>query len=307
MTSADQKHLLTARSVTWGGIVIDAALAVCKIAAGVTCRSQTILADGMHSASDLVTDLAVLGGLRVSNKPADRSHPYGHRRVTTLVALFIGAMLLAVGAWMGWRAINSVINPPEKVRADLPFWIAIAAVPLKELLYQITVRVGRRESDISLMANAWHHRSDALTSIAAAAGLAGMLIGGPSWCILDALTALVLSAFLIVIAGKIISDSASELIDQAPKPETLSAIERAVEKTDGVITFHAFRARQVGGCVEMDVHIQVDPSLTVSQGHEIASAVKYAVMQAGTPIIACTIHVEPAEPNALNLNHSHSD
>ncbi len=288
---------MTPMSVTWVGAVTDLVLSVAKIAAGMYSGSQAILADGMHSASDLVTDIAVLAGLRVSNRPADRGHPYGHRRVTTLVSMFVGAMLLGAGGWMAFNAIRNVMRPMQSIQAGLPFIVATLAVPVKELLYQVTAHVAKRESDLSLLANAWHHRSDAMTSVAAAAGLAAVMIGGPEWCILDALTALVLSAFLIVVAAKIISMSASELIDRAPSPETLSVIERAVVKTDGVISFHAFRARQVGGRVEMDVHVQVDEHLTVAQGHQIPSAVKHAVVAAHNNVTACTFPVEPAEPH----------
>ena len=295
-TMNQQAHTtrMTPLSVTWAGAVTDLVLSIAKIAAGMYSGSQAILADGMHSTSDLITDIAVLAGLRVSNRPADRNHPYGHRRVTTLVAMFVGAALLAAGGWMAFNAIRNVMHPIKSIQPGLPFIVAALAVPVKELLYQVTAHVGRRESDLSLLANAWHHRSDAMTSVAAAAGLAAVMIGGAEWCILDALTALVLSAFLIVVAAKIISTSASELIDRAPSAETLSIIERAVAKTEGVISFHAFRARQVGGRVEMDVHVQVDEHLTVAQGHQIASAVEHAVTEANNNVIACTVHVEPA-------------
>jgi len=286
---------LTARRVTWMGIVIDAALACVKIWAGIVCASKAILADGLHSASDLVTDLAVLAGVQVAARPADRSHPYGHRRVTTLVGMFIGAVLLAAGGWIAFNAIASLPAPAGAIRPGLPFVLAAAAVPVKELLYQLTRRVGRRESNIALLANAWHHRTDAFTSVAAAAGLAGVLFGGPQWRMLDALTGLVLSAFLAVIAGRIILASASELIDSAPSAETVSGIERAVAQTTGVRSFHACRTRQVGGKVEMDIHVQVDPSLSVRQGHDIASAVRQAVMTADNKVIAVVVHVEPAE------------
>jgi len=295
MGSARSTFRLTARGVTWTGVVIDAALACVKIWAGVVCASKAILADGLHSASDLVTDVAVLAGLKVAARPADHSHPYGHRRVTTLVGMFIGAVLLAAGVWIAINAIISLRAPAGVIRPWPPLVLAAAAVPVKELLYRITARVGRRESNLALLANAWHHRTDAFTSVAAAAGLAGVLLGGPQWRMLDALTGLVLSAFLAVIAGRLILASASELIDRAPSAETIGEIERAVAKTPGVGSFHACRTRQVGGKVEMDIHVQVDPSLTVRQGHDIASAVKRAVMTADPKVVSVVVHVEPGE------------
>ena len=291
--------LLTPRSVTLGSIVANAALAAGKISAGIFCPSQAILADGLHSTSDLITDVVVLAGLKVSQKPADFGHPYGHRRFTTLAAMFIGSILMAAGAWLAYKAILSLRSPPADVRPGLPFLIAAATIPIKEVFYQITRYVGRRELDLSLLANAWHHRTDAFTSIAAAAGLAGVLLGGPTWQMLDAVTALVLSAFLIIVAARIILFSGSELADQAPSIKTLASIERAMADTRGVRSHHAFRARHVGGKVEMDVHVQVDPALTVGEGHNIASAVKHAIMEADPGVIAVIVHVEPVRENRI--------
>ncbi|MHC4294988.1 MAG: cation diffusion facilitator family transporter, partial [Planctomycetota bacterium] len=203
---------LTPRSVTWAGIITDATLTAGKIIAGVICASQAIFADGLHSGSDLITDIAVLTGLGVAQKPADGEHRYGHHRATTLVAMFIGAVLLGAGGWIAYRAIVNLHQPSHSLRAGPPFWIALAAIPIKEFLYQITRRVGRRTSDLSLLGNAWHHRTDALTSIAAAVGLGGVLLGGPGWQMLDAVTGLVLAAFLAVIAMRIVLSSASELM-----------------------------------------------------------------------------------------------
>ena len=290
---------LTPRSVTWYGVAVDVVLSVGKIGGGVLFSSQAILADGLHSTSDLMTDFAVLAGLKVSDKPADGEHHYGHRRVATLVAMFIGAVLLLAGGGIGYRAIVSLQRPAPLVGAGGAFWIAAAAIPIKEILYRITRYVGRRESDISFLANAWHHRSDAVTSVAAAAGLGGVLLGGPKWIMLDALTALVLAAFLAVVAFRIIISSASELIDQAPSSETLSGIKQAVAATEGVRSFHAIRARRIGGKVEMDVHVQVAPQLTVREGHDIAVAVRHAVRQADAKVVEVIVHVEPAGQSRL--------
>jgi len=304
-----RKIRLTARNVTWAAVVIDAALAAGKLLVGIVSGSQAILADSLHGASDLVTDVVVLAGLAISRRPADVDHHYGHRRVSTLIAMSVGAALLAAAGWIAYRAVVSLNAPTSQVRAALPFWIATASIPVKELLYQVTRHVGRRESDLSLMANAWHHRTDALTSVAAAVGLAGVLLSGPEWQKLDALTALVLAAFLVLVAARIIHRSAAELADQAPSPKTLESIRRAVSETEGVKTFHAFRARQTGGKVEMDIHVQVDPALTVGQGHDIASAVRSSVMQADPNVVSVIVHVEPAEQPGAGFDgddHSHS-
>ncbi len=286
---------LTPRSVTWLGLAINVGLSGAKIAGGWFFGSQAILADGLHSLSDLVSDVAVLAGLRVSERPADGSHPWGHRRVSTMVAMFVGALLLVLGCAIIYNAIVSfrVTHPP--IKSLVPLGLALATIPLKEVLFHLTRRVGRRVGDVSLVANAWHHRSDAFSSVAAAAGLTVVAIGGPDWSFMDELTALVLSAFLIVAAGQIIWTASNELIDRAPSQAILDAIESAIRDTAGVRGHHAVRARQIGGKVTMDVHVLVDPDLTVRQGHDIASAVQDRVKQADGNIVDVNVHVEPWE------------
>ncbi len=289
---------LTPRSVTWLGLLADGSLSVGKLLAGWLFGSQAILADGLHSSSDLVTDLAVLAGLRMSQRPADRTHPFGHRRISTLVAMFVGAALLVAAASIAYRAVVSYrrVHPP--LTSLLPLGLAVATIPVKELLFRLTRYVGRRCADTSLIANAWHHRSDALSSVAAAAGLTVVAVGGPGWAFVDHLTALVLGAFLLVVAVRILRDSAAELIDRAPRAETLDAIRRAVADTHGVRDHHAVRARHVGGKVSMDIHVLVDPELTVRDGHDIATAVEQRVRRADPSVLDVVVHVEPWEPDA---------
>jgi len=286
---------MTPRSVTWVGLVIDALLGSAKILAGVFFHSQAILADGFHSASDLITDVAVLAGLGAAERPADGRHHYGHRRISTLVAMFVGAALFVVAMSIAYKAVVSFRRPHGPLTSLLPLALAAATIPVKELLFHLTRHVGRTVSDVSLIANAWHHRSDAFTSVAATVGLAVVAVGGPGWAFVDELTALVLSAFLVVAAARIIQTSSGELIDRAPGRATLAAIEQAVTHTEGVHDFHAVRARQIGGKVAMDIHVLVDPELTVREGHDIASAVEQHVRQADTNVVEVVVHVEPPD------------
>ena len=286
---------LTTVGVTVLGLAANVLLAMAKLAAGVTCGSQTIFADGLHSLSDLATDLAVLAGIRISGRPADESHPYGHRRAMTLVTALVGAALMAAGAFVVWRAVRVIHDAqlrPE-VRAALPLALACASIVIKELLYRLTVRVGRRAGDTSVLANAWHHRSDALSSVAAAAGLSAVLLGGGQ--VLDQVTAMILACFLAVVAWRIIRGAGEELMDRAPASRVLEQIEQAVGQTAGVRTFHAFRARKLGGMVEMDIHVQVDPDLTVARGHDIATEVRQRVENCCPNVISVIVHVEPLE------------
>ena len=287
---------MTRRGVTWLGLWMNAILAAGKTVVGGIFGSQTILADGLHSFSDLVTDVMVLAGIRVSGKPADANHQYGHLRVTTLVTVFTGASLLAAACWIAWSAITTLREPHGVIRAAVPLAAALVSIPLKEVLYRVTRRVGERERDSSLIANAWHHRSDAFTSIAAAAGLAGVLVGGPSWMFLDHVVALILAVYLMVVAVRIMRQSLDELVDSAPPHDVLDRIGTCIETTAGVRSYHALRARRLGGRVAVDVHVLVDSGVSVHDGHEIAEHVRLRVLACGCDVLEVVVHVEPDEP-----------
>ncbi len=291
---------LSPHAVTLLGMAVNIALAVGKVLAGLAFGSQTILADGVHSASDLITDIAVLAGLGVSTKPADASHPYGHRRVATLVALFVGGALIAAAAGIAIDALETFrkLITAQAVATIRPLWPLVAAcvsVPAKEILFRLTRRVARRVHDASLEANAWHHRTDAFSSIAAAAGIAAVWIGGETWRFIDPMGAMILSAFLITVGLRVIWTSAAELVDRAPDDGLMSDIETIVAETPGVRSHHAFRARMLGGRLEMDVHVQVDPALSVHDGHEIASDVRRRICTAHPKVQEVIVHVEPDE------------
>jgi len=285
---------LTANGVTWAGLACNIVLSAGKIAAGLIFASQAILADGLHGASDMITDLVVLLGLKASQRDPDRTHPYGHRRIATLASMFVGAALLAAAAIIAFGAIGSLRQGACPVVSIIPFCLAAITIPVKEILFRLTRLVARRDDNIALRANAWHHRSDALTSIAAAAGLAGVAIGGRQWAFLDALTGIVLSAFLAIVAVKIMHRAAGELVDRAPGQAAIDGIRTVLRRTEGVRDFHALRARLVGGKVAMDVHILVDPDLTVAQGHEIATQLKRHIITSEQRVVEVVVHVEPA-------------
>jgi cation diffusion facilitator family transporter len=295
MRQGQSKHPgLSARAVSWIGLLADLVLSAGKIGIGVLFSSQALLADGLHSGSDLVTDVAVLAGLGVSKKPADDDHPYGHRRVGTLVTMFIGAALLLAASYIIYNAIMSLQRGATgRVEAFWPLMMAGATVPIKEMLFRLSRTAGRREEETSLIANAWHHRTDAFSSVAAAAGLAGVALGGNQWAFLDAVTATVLGAFLLVVALRILKDAAGELIDRAPNQAVHERMRQAVLSTEGVQDFHALRARRSGGKIVADVHILVDPMLTVHEGHEIARTVRKRIFEQDPDVIEVIVHTEP--------------
>ena len=294
-TAKALKQGLSAQGVTWLGLAVNVGLGVAKVAVGVLTGSKAILADGLHSASDLVTDVVILASLAVSEKPADHEHQYGHHRANSLAALLVGIALLATAGWLAYSAAGSLRHPSQPIRSYWPLAMALVSIPAKEVLFRITRAVGRRLGNPALRANAWHHRSDAFTSVAAAAGLAGAAIGGEDWAFLDPATALGLSGFLLLAAIRTISQSGSELMDRSPGRRTMEAIAAVMSQTPGVRDFHAFRARQLGGQIAMDVHVQVDPALTVRQGHGIAADVRRRIQQADPQVLEVIVHVEPYE------------
>ncbi len=293
--SAGPTRLREERRVTLAGLVANIALAVVKAGIGLASHSTALIADGLHSFSDLASDFAVLWGIRAAKVPADADHHYGHARYETIVALFVGILLVAAALYV---AIHSIVTIGENHPGPtnwFPFWAAVGSIVLKEALFWVTRSVGRKYRNPALVANAWHHRTDSFSSIAVAAGIAGTLVGGPRWAFLDHLTAVVLAAFLVVVGIRIIRDALHDLTDRAPAVEVQRRVERIISGIPGVAGFHAFRARRSGGLVEMDVHIQVDPELTVKQGHDIATRVEEKVRLALPDIASIVVHIEPED------------
>ena len=313
--AAPRSYALSARGVTWLGVGANVLLMAVKTIGGYMLGSRALVVDGLHSASDLTTDFMVLLSVGVSRRPPDDCHPYGHRRIGTMLAMGVAAVLGAAAVWIFYVALTALGQPGhatgglfgQTLSAEHGAWaMALAAmtIPIKEMLYRMTNCVGKRLQDLSLQANAWHHRSDAFTSVAATAGLAGVAFGGQKWAFLDDATALVLASFLLYVAIRISVRAIAELVDRAPDEAMQAVIRQTVVDTAGVRGFHALRARQTGGQIAVDVHVQVDPELTVQQGHDIATAVKRDVLAAGTHVVEVMVHIEPAEPDQPNRSDS---
>ncbi len=290
---------LTPRGVTWLGLSINILLAAAKVTVGVVFVSKTLFVDGLHSGMDLVSDVGVLAGLSYAALPASGTFPYGRRRVGTLMALTVGLMLVALAVAVAYRAAMALHSDfthcePRAIRPLVPFIVAVISIGIKEGLFRVTHRVAQRHHNMLLEANAWHHRSDAFSSLAAAIGLGGVLVGGVSWQFLDPAFAIVMSALLILAGSRILTRAARELIDHAPDKAMIASIEQAVDDTAGVVEYHAMRARTIGGLVMVDLHVRVDPMLTVRQGHDIAGAVKGDILAANPQVMDVVVHVEPA-------------
>ncbi len=294
--SATAGQLREERRVTLFGLVVNLFLATGKVLVGLAAGSSAIIADGLHSASDLASDFVVLWGIAAAKRPADADHHYGHSRYESIITLFVGLLLVAAALFVGIESIVSLGRKHGAIRGWLPFWAAVVSIVFKESLYWWTRAVGRRYGNPAVLANAWHHRSDAFSSVAAAVGIAGALVGGDRWAFLDHVTAVVLAAFLVIIGIRVVRESLQKLSDRAPAPADVERMRAAVAAIPGVLGLHAFRARHsgAGGMIEMDVHVEVDPALTVRQGHDIASQVESQLRNEMPDITGIVVHVEPA-------------
>jgi len=288
------------RKVTWIGLFLNLFLSALKFAAGVFGRSQALVADAIHSLTDTTSDIAVIAGSHYWSRPPDESHPYGHRRLETLVSIFIGIMLAAAGAGIGWEAISSL----HEKQTSPPGWIALAAafvsIVSKEIIYRWTASVGRQLKSSALAANAWHHRTDAISSIPVFVAVGGALIF-PSWSFLDRVGAAIVSIFILHAAFKIIWPGVSELIDVGAPEEIQTKIEACALKNNAVLEVHAIRTRYISTSIQVDLHIVVDGSMPVRQGHDIADDVRDCLITEIPDVVDVVVHVDPPEA-ALNVD-----
>jgi cation diffusion facilitator family transporter len=282
------------RKVTWVGLWVNLFLAAIKFTAGIYGRSQALIADAIHSLTDLTTDIAVIAGSHYWSRPPDENHPYGHRRLETLVTVFIGVVLIAAGIGIGWKAISAL----QEKHASPPGWIAVAAalasIVCKESIYRWTAMTGRRVKSAALAANAWHHRTDAFSSIPVLLAVAGARIF-PSWSFLDHLGAVVVSIFILHASIKIIWPGLSELIDVGAPKETRKKIRDIALKNEGVLQVHDIRTRFISSSIQVDLHIVVEGLITVREGHDIADDVKARIIDAIPEVLDVIVHVDPPE------------
>jgi cation diffusion facilitator family transporter len=285
------------RKVTWIGLFLNLFLSALKFGAGFFGKSQALIADAIHSLSDTTSDIAVLAGSYYWSRPPDESHPYGHGRLETLVSIFIGIMLAAAGAGIGWEAISSL----HEEQASPPGWIALAAAFIsmvsKEIIYRWTASVGRQLKSSALAANAWHHRTDAISSLPVFVAIGGALIF-PSWSFLDRVGATIVSIFILHAAFKIIWPGISELIDAGAPEEIKTNIKTCAQKNSGVIDAHAIRTRYISTSIQVDLHIVVDGSMTVREGHDIADDVRDSLIDEIPDVVDVIVHVDPPEARA---------
>lgn len=278
--------------VTVIGALANVALSVLKIIVGLYGQSRALMADGFHSLSDLATDVVVIFGLKIGSRPLDRNHPYGHKKMETLAEVVIGVFLLGFAVAMLVSSVRDLVGGVTSRPGVLALTIAAVSVASKEFLFRFTMRVARRTDSGALLANAWHHRSDALSSLAVLAAI-GLTWVHPALRFLDPLAGIAISALVGKIGFDVMVRASRHLVDTAPEPQILERIQRATERHPDVLNFHKLRARYLGGMIIADLHIRVDPSLTVREGHAIASDVEKSITEELGNVYDVTVHVEP--------------
>ena len=278
---------------TWWGLIVNLLLSIAKLIFGFIGHSQALIADGLHSLSDLVSDGLVLLATHHSNTEADEDHPYGHARYETFATITLAVLLSAVGIGIGIDAINRLTDYQSiAIPASITLWVAGISILSKEILFQYTMVIARQMKSRLLEANAWHHRSDAISSIVVFIGIAGAMWGYP---MLDSIAALIVAFMICKIGWELGHQSFQELVDTGLEPETLSAIESTILEIDGVNQLHMLRSRRMGHNALVDVHILVPPRLSVSEGHQISEAVEIALVSEFDEINDVTVHIDPED------------
>ena len=286
------------RRVTLVGAAVDAILALAKVGGGLAAQSQSLVADGVHSLSDLVTDLLVLFAARLARAKPDADHPYGHERIETAATVALGVVLILIGAGIAFDSFWRLFHPEE---LQVPAWwamaIAAVSVGLKEGIYHYSMRAARRFRSRLLEANAWHARSDAASSIVVIVGVGGALLG---LGYLDAIAAVIVSWMIGAMGYRLARQSVQELIDTGLEPEQVESIRAALMEIDGVRDLHMLRTRQMGPKSLVDVHILLhDPRLSVSEGHQISEAARAELIRQFLDIEDVTVHIDPEDDEVV--------
>jgi len=286
---AAERAAVASRS-SWVSVAVNLVLTALQIAAGLLTRSQALVADGLHSLSDLIADFVVLFASHHSRKDADEDHPYGHQRFETAASLVLGLLLLAVGAGMLWSAVLKLEAPESVAQVHAgALWVAGAALVAKESLFRYMLAMAKRVKSSLLVANAWHARSDAASSLVVGVGVVGNLAGYP---ILDPIAALIVGLMVAKMGWSFGWDALHDLMDRSADEQEVEAIRRTLLETPGVADVHDVRTRKMGDMIVVDAHLEVDAAISVEAGHDIAVSARQRVMQRHRVLNLMT-HVDP--------------
>lgn len=287
--------------VTIAGSIINILLLAFKFAAGILGHSAAMIADAIHSLTDFVTDAIVLIFVRLGSKPTDRDHDYGHGKYETLASAIIGVSLLVVGMMICYSGVtktyHAMCGEPLQQPGFIALAAAVASVVLKEWAYRFTVRVGRRCHSEAVVANAWHHRSDALSSVGTTVGIGGAIILGEKWAVLDPLTAIVVSFFIMKAAWSVLSKAVDELTDGSLPKETEDEIEKIVSEDNEVSVVHNLCTRRIGDRIAIEMHVRMPGETSLYEAHRHATEIENRLKQRFGTATHISIHLEPVKVN----------
>lgn len=285
--------------VTIVGSVVNLLLLIFKFVAGIVGHSAAMVADSVHSLSDFVTDIVVMLFVRLSGRPADEDHDYGHGKFETLATLFVSLVLLGVAVMLFVNGVVDIVSALHGEKLETPGLVALiaaaASIVIKEILYRYTVRCGKKVNSQVVVANAWHHRSDALSSIGVLVGVAGAMLLGGSWSILDPIAATIVSVFIAKVAYNLLMPSLEELLERSLPKEVEQRILDIILSVDGVSSPHHLRTRRIGSAYAIEVHIRMDGNLTLTQAHAVTTTVERLLKQEFGDSTHVGIHTEPVK------------
>lgn len=285
--------------VTIVGSVVNLLLLIFKFVAGIVGHSAAMVADSVHSLSDFVTDIVVILFVRLSGRPADEDHDYGHGKFETLATLFVSLVLLGVAVMLFVNGVVDIVSAAHGEVLETPGLVALiaaaASIVIKEILYRYTVRCGKKLNSQVVVANAWHHRSDALSSIGVLVGVAGAMLLGGSWSILDPIAATIVSVFIAKVAYNLLMPSLEELLERSLPKEVEQRILDIILSVDGVSSPHHLRTRRIGSAYAIEVHIRMDGDMTLAQSHAVTTTVERLLKQEFGDSTHVGIHTEPVK------------
>ncbi|CCZ41108.1 cation transporter [Bacteroides fragilis] len=285
--------------VTIVGSVVNFLLLVFKFFAGITGHSAAMLADAVHSLSDFITDIVVIVFVRIAGKPEDKGHDYGHGKYETLATAIIGLLLLCVGFGIFWNGASSIYTFLQGGQLESPGVVALVAalvsIVSKEILYQYTVIQGNKLNSQAVVANAWHHRSDALSSIGTAIGIGGAILLGDHWRVLDPIAAVVVSFFIMKVSVQLLIPCVDELLEKSLPDDVEKEIEQTVLSFPGVSQPHHLRTRRIGSYYAIEIHVRMDGKITLEEAHGTATAIENKLKEMFGKGTHVGIHVEPTK------------
>lgn len=277
--------------VTLITILLNIGLTILKILAGILGNSTAIIADGLHSASDIITSIGILIGNKISRKPRDDEHQYGHEKAESLVSFILAAVLIIVALKIGYDGVKELFNINDILIPNaLPLIVALISIGVKEYQYQITIRVAKIINSSSLKADAWHHRSDALSSIAAFVGIGGAMLG---FKILDPIASIIVAIVVVKVGANILKSACNELMDSSISKQDICEIESLVDKDDEIYGIKDFKSRKYGSVAYIDMSIFIDKSKTLEEAHDIADNLEHSIISNLNYIKEINIHTEP--------------